>query len=224
METKVVSFDFDGVLVADSDAVFKKEAWEKVLAFAEGRYEPFLEEGKGMFGSGKPGGRVDILQHVFRGLGIPTDAIPGRAEEAARVFDEYVQAKILGAGLVPGAMETLEELSRRGVPLYLNSGTPTSALTLTARNLDISRFFAGILGSTAEPQGGSKVHNLRIIKEKEAVVPTEILFVGDSDSDAQAAAEFGCRFLGVSNRWNGWEAEGRAFPLVADLRDVMRYL
>lgn len=217
--TSVVAFDFDGVFVADSDAVFKMEAWHIVLAPYAGRYEPLLEEGRKMFGSGKSGGRAEILRHVFRGLGVAET----RIEEAARAFDTHVQARIAAAGVVPGAMEALAGLRNRGMALYLNSGTPTPALVKSASNLGIADFFREILGSTEEPVGGDKIHNLSYIMGKEGVGTEEILFVGDSASDAAAANECGCRFVGVSNRWNGW-GEERPFPVVADLRDVERYL
>jgi phosphoglycolate phosphatase-like HAD superfamily hydrolase len=177
-----------------------------------------------MFGWGKPGGRMEILRHVFERLGEPANTLDARVAEAAQAFDNYVQAKIFEAGMVPGAMEMLKDISKRGISMYLNSGTATAALVLSARNLQIHHFFNGILGSTKEPIGGSKVHNLGFMKQQELVETDEILFVGDGDSDLKAAQEFGCRFVGVSNRWNNWKKEEKSFPLVTNLQDVANYL
>ncbi len=221
---KVASFDFDGVFVLDSDAVFKKEAYEKIFSGYQGRHGAALSEAKVLFGSGKPGGRGEVLRYVFRKLGEPENTLEMRVKKESLSFDRYVQEKIASAGLVPGSVEMLNDLSRRGVALYLNSGTATAALSESALNLGIAGFFKMILGSTPEPVGGSKAENLRFILEKEGIGPDGMLFVGDSDYDAEAARECGCRFLGVSNRWNRWKAGEKPFPLVEDLRDVARHL
>jgi phosphoglycolate phosphatase-like HAD superfamily hydrolase len=223
---KVISFDFDGVFVRDSEAVFKKAAWSVAFASYIGirRYEPFLKEGNALFGSGKPGGRKEIMQYVFEKLGEPAESIKDLVEKSAKAFDDYVQRKIMEAGLVPGSREMLEDLSGRGILMYLNSGTATSALITSAKNLQISDFFRQIFGSTEEPFGGSKVVNLHVMGRWEKVRRKEILFVGDGESDIKAAREFGCSFLGFSNRWNNWEAEKKPFPVITDLRDVAKYL
>lgn len=90
---------------------------------------------------------------------------------------------------VPGASGILEWLSSEGIPLYLNSRTPTEALNriVTLRNL--THYFSGIYGVSA-----SKLENLRHIQELAQAKPDEILFVGDSEDDRKAAAELGCHF------------------------------
>lgn len=218
MITKVISFDFDGVFVQDSDAVFKRQAWKVALAPYEGRYELFLAEGNSLYGSGKPGGRVEILRHVYQRLGEPAHTLDARVGEAAKTFDDYVQKKIREAGVVPGARELLLTLSQHGLPLYLNSGTPTSALERSAHNLTIDHFFRGILGSTQ-----SKVDNLLFIIKQERAVPAQILVVGDGDSDVTAAREVGCPFVGIANNWNRWGSE-EPFPVVADLFDLATHI
>ena len=79
-----------------------------------------------------------------------------------------------------------------GIPLYLNSKTPTKALNrlVTLRNL--THYFSGIYGAPA-----SKLENLLHIQELTQAKQDEMLFVGDSEDDRKAAAEFGCHFAGV---------------------------
>ena len=224
MNTQIVVFDFDGVFVRDSDAVFKKEAWGIALQGWTGQYEKFLEEGDQLYGGGKPGGRMAIFRHIFECLGEPADAIPALVTEVAQVFDKHVQTRILDAGLVTGALGMLETLSKRDIGLYLNSGTATSALQRTARNLKIEGFFSEILGSTKEPSGGSKVDNLQYITKREQVEISAMLFVGDGESDHKAALEFGCSFVGIANKWNQWGKEEKLFPVVTELQDVLRFV
>jgi phosphoglycolate phosphatase-like HAD superfamily hydrolase len=224
MNVQAVSFDFDGVFVLDSDAVFKKQAWDIALAPYRGHYEAYKKEASELYGSGRKGGRVEIIQYIFEKLGEPEEHIPALVAETVRVFDEYVQTNILNAGLVPGALEMLEQLAGRDISLYLNSGTATSALVTSAQNLGIAHFFRGILGSTPEPVGGSKVDNLTYTANQEGVKPSSMLMVGDGGSDYNAAKEFGCRFLGVANLHNQWAEMPQDFDLVTDLRDVVNFL
>src|SRR3989344_6295175 len=219
MTTKAVAFDFDGVFVRDSDAVFKIEAWDSALAPWAGRYKPMLDEGRSIFGEGKKGGRLEILEYVFEKLGEPQEKIPALVAQAAKDFDEHVQNRIAEAGFVPGALEMLQELSKLGIALYINSGTVTTALETSTKNLTIRSFFKGILGSLK-----SKADNLRDITAREGIGSSAILVVGDGDSDYQAAQEAGCRFLGVANKWNKWRSGEKNFPVVTDLRDVKDYI
>ncbi len=220
---KLISFDFDGVFVRDSDAVYKKEAWG--IAFRDySGYEPFLAEGNNLYGHGKKGGRTEIMRHIFQRLGKSEEEIPVLIESTAAVFDEYVQACILKTGLVPGAREGLEAVIKLGIPLYLNSGTATGALKRSAKNLNIEHFFAAILGSTPEPLGGSKVENLSYFAQKERAAPQEILFIGDGETDFKAAKEFGCRFVGVANIWNKWHGTMQPFHLITSLQEIEDYL
>lgn len=220
----VISFDFDGVFVLDSDTVFKPEAWHVTFGDYIGRYEFFLREAQLMFGYGKPGGRVEIIRYVLKRLGESGDGLNAAVERISRAFDDYVQAKILEAGLAQGALETLEELIRRGAALYLNSGTATAALHASAHNLKIDRFFDGIFGSTSEPAGGGKVENLHHIAKREGILPSEILVIGDGESDYNAAQELGCKFIGVSNKWNRWDKLQKPFPVVIDLQEVLQFI
>lgn len=219
-----MSFDFDGVFVRDSDAIFKKEAWKITLAPWEGRYEPYKREASELYGSGKNGGRMEIMRHTFEELGIPEEEIPVLVAERSQVFDQHVQSRILAAGLVPGTREALQKLSGLGVEMYLNSGTATPALVTSARNLNIANYFKGILGSTPEPYGGSKVENLAYIATREGITAPEILMVGDGDPDWKAPQDFDCPFLGFGNVYNRWADDEKLFPVITDLRDVMNYL
>lgn len=218
-QVRVIGFDFDGVFVLDSDAVFKKEAWARVFGAYGERYRPFLEEADSIYGSGKQGGRVEVMTHVLRRLGEPEEKIPALIETGAGLFDADVQARILAAGLVPGAHEMLEELQRQKIVMYLNSGTATKALEIAARNLKIAAFFKGIWGSTR-----SKLDNLRLMMEETGAHPEEFLVVGDGESDIQASREFGARFVGIANKWNRWAEVPQSFSYVTDLRDVVKFV
>lgn len=223
MNIKAIAFDFDGVIVTDSDAVFKKEAWGKAFAKYGDAYKEPLRVGNTMFGSGRKGGREEIMAHMFATLGEPPEAIPELVTEASRVFNDHVQGEIKNAGLAEGVREALERLHSLGIALYFNSGTATAPLNESTRLLGLEKVIKKALGSTPNPVGGSKVHNLEHIARSEQVERGEILVVGDGESDQKAAEEFGCAFVGLSNRWNNWGSD-QSFPTVNSLKEIELFL
>src|SRR5581483_5983524 len=214
---KAVVFDFDGVLVLDSDAVFKKEAWVKALGQYP-NFEDHLREANQHFGHGKAGGRIEILTEVLRRLGESEDKIQVLVQQAAEAFDAHVQARILEAGLALGARECLDSLKAQGLAMYVNSGTANAGLERSVENLKLTSYFKKSLGSTK-----SKVENLKDIAVWESLEPQEILMVGDSASDFEAARAFGCAFVGISNRWNGWGSE-QPFVVLPNIGELAEYV
>ncbi len=93
---------------------------------------------------------------------------------------------------VSGTLETLQWLSEQRLPTFINSRTPTTTLKrlVTLRSLHV--FVSEIYGAPA-----TKAENLRRILSQSQAQPKEILFVGDSDDDREAALEVGCHFVGV---------------------------
>ncbi len=98
-----------------------------------------------------------------------------------------------------GTEQTLAELAK-GRELFVNSATPEVAVRQSVQNFGIAQHFRGIFG-----QPISKVDNLSRAQHLAHVDHTSMLFVGDSEGDRKAAKEFGCDFIGVANKWNGWE-------------------
>lgn len=150
----------------------------------EGRYESLLAEATMLFAYGKKGGRDEILKFIFEGLSFSKKDIESCAIESSYKFNKYLQEEIVYAGLIDKCLETLEELFSLNVPVYLNSGTATQSLIESVRNFGIEDYFRSVLGSTENPRGGgSKVDNLKYTESQNPVGISNIIFVGDSESD-----------------------------------------
>lgn len=213
MITAIV-FDFDGVIVQDSE-FFKQEAWRVVFASYGEKVMEWFREAEAKYGGGRSGDRFDILRHMYQRLGEPAHQVPSLVEEGAATFNLYVQKRILEVGVECSNRGALEELSK-SYALYINSATPEKELEQTVMHLKLDGVFKRVLGRPS-----NKVQNLRIIAKTEDVKRQNILFVGDGDHDYNAAREFGCHFLGYANDWNKWAAGDKQFPLVTNLRDVV---
>lgn len=111
--------------------------------------------------------------------------------ELAERFQAEVKERVIACPFVPGAVEFLTTTQAK-VPLYIASGTPSGELReiVAARGLD--RYFAGVFGS---PQ--DKADILAMIAADTGCPPGDIVMVGDADTDYQAAARAGTRFVGI---------------------------
>lgn len=214
---RVIVFDFDGVIIRRSE-FFKQEAWPLVFSSYGERGMDALRDAEKIYGGGRGGDRFDILRHAYEALGEPTESIPVLVEKGANTFDEIVQKKILEAGVSDEDRGVLEQLSKR-MPLYLNSATPKEALERTIENIHIKELIKGVLG-----RPNTKVQNFQYVAEEEKLSPSEILFVGDGESDYKAAKEFGCGFVGLGNDWNNWKKGEKQFDVVYSLEEIESYL
>lgn len=186
-----VAFDFDGTLV-DSNQV-KVQSFYKIVE----DYDPsgciVTEVLQRCSNEDRYGITRELArQFVAKGLIPPQPGAEILSLQWAETYTATCEATIVRCPEVPGASEVLSWLLNEGIPLYLNSKTPTKALNrlVTLRNL--THYFSGIYGAPA-----SKLENLRHIQELTQAKPDEVLFVGDSEDDWKAAAEFGCHFAGV---------------------------
>lgn len=211
MAIKAIIFDFDGVVVADSEYI-KEDSWEAVVTAIGVKSREPLVRAREKFSKGR-GSRYDIIKDALEVLRYPTGQIPTLVSRYAEVYNQAVQAAILQKGVRPIDREGLEKLEKK-YPLYINSATPEAAVGETVRNLGLADIFKGVFGQPAK-----KTENIRRAIAAEKIQPSEMLFVGDGDGDYEAAQSVGCTFIGLANSWNKW-VDAKPFPLVRDILEV----
>ncbi len=116
---------------------------------------------------------------------------------------------------VSGTSETLQWLSEQRLPTFINSRTPTTALKRLVTLRSLHSFFSEIYGAPA-----TKSENLRRILSQSQAQPKEILFVGDSEDDREAALEVGCHFVGVVLRNTSRFSEPHPEPCITNLNKL----
>lgn len=211
MSIKAIIFDFDGVIVADSEYI-KEDCWDAVVKeLGEGARQPLLSA-RHKFANGK-GSRYDIIKDALIVLNYQSEQIDGLVNHCAAVYNGAVQAGILKKGVWPADYESLRRMSLR-YPLYINSATPEIAIKETVINLKLKEIFKGVYG-----QPNKKNDNICRAVSAEMIKPNELLFVGDSEGDYQAAEQVGCQFIGLANSWNKW-GEQKPFPLIVNLAEL----
>jgi len=105
--------------------------------------------------------------------------------------------------LVPGSVEFLEELRRRGVALYLASGTDIEFVRQEAAALGVDGFFGeAIFGALPNYQDFSKEKVIKKILSDFHLGGPELLVIGDGYVEIENARAVGAVALGIYTREN----------------------
>ena len=130
---------------------------------------------------------------LARGVTPPPGTSSGSfGEHLCNEFSALLEARLLCADEVRGATALLKHLAAHGVPCYVNTATPQQPIDKLVDALGWRRYFRTVLGSP-----GTKLSNLAAIAADAGISGAELVHVGDGDNDCKAAAEFGCRFVGI---------------------------
>jgi len=212
---KVVVFDFDGVLTKGGEEL-KQSAWNTMTLPWLGPQARFLlEKQHELVGNGS---RYDVLRESFHSFRKSDAAYNGLVDiltnAYAECYNRIVQQLLQQSGMPDGTENTLTKLAK-GRNLFVNSATPEIAVRESVQNFNIAHFFRGVFG-----QPTSKVDNMARAQSVAEIDKKHILFVGDGNSDARAAEEFGCDFIGVANEWNKWSSDNVDFPLIKSVVEL----
>jgi len=186
-DLRCVVFDFDGTLVV-SNAI-KQETFYSTVKDIPGA-EACLND---ILARPQRGDRTDIFRALDRLLRDRRLYSGGEPERWVRVYSETCERVIIRAPEVPGAVRVLGALLDKGIACYVNSSTPTVALERIVEGRGWARYFSKCLGWT-----GDKAGNLRTIAH-ESYTPQDMVMVGDSQDDLDAATAFGCSFVGIGS-------------------------
>lgn len=185
VRTRVIVFDFDGTLV--DSAPIKTDAFTEL-------YRQFgdeiAEEVRRRHLAAEGVSRFIKFREWHREL-LGQDCDDDAAATLSAGFDRLVEERIVAAPEIPGARRALEQLSER-LPLYIASATPEESLRRIVDERGMSGFFKGVHGIPT-----TKVDVIESVAVAHRCEPSEVLMVGDAESDRQAAEQAGASFIGV---------------------------
>ena len=224
---RAISFDFDNTLLL-SEAC-KHATMREVCA----RHEHGLEVLSTVPHDSRtaPPGvtvtRFTIFDGVAQGLierGVSPPAGVGESDFGASMCQEFsslLEQRLLQADEVPGATALLKHLAAADIPCFVNTATPQGPIDELIDTLGWRSYFRAVLGAP-----GTKLSNLQAIAATAGLgsPAEELVHVGDGDNDCKAAAEFGCRFVGIALDpalgGSGTPDSGFTKPCVAITRDM----
>jgi len=204
---RAIILDFDGVLVESNEE--KTKAFEDLFALYPAHREAMMEYHLANYSCPRMM-KFEHFVHELMGRSGDVEMI----QTMERQFSEFVVRRVRACPDVPGAREFLKEFSRQ-LPLYISSVTPQDELREIVRARGIASFFVDVFGDP--PFKKSDV--IRAVLEREKLLSSEVIFVGDSASDYRAAVEAGLEFVG---RDSGLPFDGGEVELHGDLHEIAR--
>ena len=133
------------------------------------------------------------------------DDIPQAEQQAIlrKLFDRYYgEVAEEGGFLFPAVADTLGALHAKGLPLALVTNKPTPFVAPILASLDIAKYFTVVIGGDDVKNKKPHPEPLLLVAEKLGLAPAELLFVGDSRNDIQAAKAAGCSSIGLTYGYN----------------------
>jgi phosphoglycolate phosphatase len=106
------------------------------------------------------------------------------------------------ADVYPGVLTALQAFTLRGLPMACLTNKPLSFAQSLLKEKSLDTFFSHVFGGDSFEH--KKPHPLPILKTCEAlgIAPKNVLMVGDSSNDAQAAHAAGCPVVLVTYGYN----------------------
>jgi phosphoglycolate phosphatase len=220
---RVALFDIDGTLVSMGGAA--RDAFVRALAETVGR--EVLSDGVSFGGKTDP----QIARELLARNGVEEDRIEAAiAATVGRYLVHFERdlPRATGARLLPGVVELLEALARRGdLAVALLTGNVEAGARLKLGYFDLGRHF-----DFAVSAFGSDHHDRyrlpAIVLDRarrrlgDGVAGTDLVIIGDSEHDVLCGREVGARSLAVATGWTP-EATLRALGphrLFADFSDT----
>ena len=180
---RAIVFDFDGVLVESVDV--KTHAYARL----------FKEYGKDIVSKVvdyhvKNGGvsRFVKFRTIYSEI-IKKPLSEEKLQSLCQQFSNIVVDEVVAAPWVEGAQEFLEKNKDRYLYFVL-SGTPQDELKSIVQRRNIDRYFCEVMGSPKD-----KIALLREVLPRLKLSPEETVFVGDAETDWDAAKAVGVTFL-----------------------------
>jgi len=184
---KCVVFDFDGTLVESNE--IKRRVFYKVTKDISGA-DLILNK---IFSMPDSGDRYSIFNTLIENLK-KTNKPDISAIHLSDLYTNICEHEISNAPEIPGALDTLIELKKRKVKMFVSSATPVNTLQRIIGMRGWGELFEDIMGS---PE--SKKDHLKLILSSNNYSLSEVVYVGDSEADQKASLSMGCRFIGIGS-------------------------
>lgn len=207
---QAIFLDFDGVVVESAD--IKTEAYRELFV---GESATLVRRILRYHARNMGVSRQVKFSHIFKSILRRPLTPPDRAKLGKR-FSQLVKEEVIDCPLVRGASRFLERW-RRGVDVYVVSGTPQSELRNIISRRGLGKFFRGIYGSPR-----TKAEIVRKVLRVKKYDPRRVVFVGDAMTDLQAAAQTSIPFVGRAPRSRCFHPHRP--PVVRDLNALNTWL
>lgn len=179
---QTVIFDLDGTLVDSAQDI---RASVNTMLIEEGLGELDLPTVISFIGNGLP----TLVHRTMAHFGIAESEFP---RLSARVLAIYNEAASTHTATYYGVREVLDEMMSRGIRLGVCTNKPEEPARHVLKALNLTQYFDIVVGGDTYEQ--RKPDPLPLLKAIGETALAEVLYVGDSEVDAETAQKAGVTF------------------------------
>jgi HAD superfamily hydrolase (TIGR01549 family) len=180
---RAVIFDFDGVILESSD--IKTTALGRLFETEyPDRVHEIIEYHKNNMGIS----RYVKFRYIYESI-LEKHLSGDEEKRLGEKFSSLVLDEVLSAPLVDGVERFLKKNLGR-YAMFVASGTPDEELKFIVKKRGLDGYFLEVHGSPTE-----KAQIIEEILSRNKWMPSEVVFIGDAQSDMKAAAAAGVHFV-----------------------------
>lgn len=194
-DIRALAFDLDGTLVHSAPGL----AQAIDLALADLQLPPAgVERVSTWIGNG-----ADVMMSRALNWALGREPQPDEQRDARALFDKHYAATVeAGSTLFPQVKETLLALHAKGLPLAIVTNKPTPFVAPLLESLGIAEAFTLIIGGDDVIVKKPHPAAIFLVLGRFGVLPSQLLFVGDSRNDIQAAQAAGVPNVAMTYGYN----------------------
>ena len=197
---KLIAFDLDGTLL---DSVPDLARAVDLAMQDVGYPRVTLEQASHWIGNGAD---VLVSRALSQSVTVQEGLDPELIKQArARLDHHYHDGGHKLSHLYPKVKETLEALHQQGYTLALVTNKPAQFVPELLEQHQLTHLFVDVIGGDTFVEKKPNPFALNWLLDKYQLTPSEMLMVGDSRNDIQAAKAAGCRSFGLTYGYNHGE-------------------
>lgn len=204
-DIRALAFDLDGTLVDSAPGL--ADAIDRTLNDLR-LPQAGLERVSTWIGNG-----ADIMMARALTFALGREPQPEEQRDARALFDRhYADTVDMGSTLFPQVKQTLGALKAAGMPMAIVTNKPTPFVAPLLASLGIADAFSLIIGGDDVPVKKPHPAAIFMVLGTFGVLPNQLLFVGDSRNDIQAAQAAGVPNIGMTFGYNYGEPIATSQP------------
>lgn len=208
MNPSLLIWDWNGTLLDDVEACLNVA--NAMLAARGMRLIPDLAAYRSIF-------RFPVIGY-YRDMGYTFE--DESFEEVSVDFVARYKKELARCTLMPGAEEVVGKIAAAGIPQTVLSATGEDRLADEIRSFGLLDAFETVLGLNDNLAFGKAERGRAYVREK-GIDPDRVLFIGDTDHDAEVAQAIGCRCVLIPNGHQPKEKlAALGVPLIGSLKEL----
>jgi phosphoglycolate phosphatase len=187
---KLVIFDWNGTLLADTTAVLEATNRELDAVYDHAPIAlPVLQR------------HFDVpITDFFRNLGISHEVIKARASKGAEVFHAFYEPQASRTHTRRGARHVLEALAAMGIDRVILSNHTTEGISAQLRRLKLGHHFEAVLANDSIHGAlrNGKQERLAFYLRASAIRPADAVIIGDTAEEVRIGRQLGTKTVCIT--------------------------